>query len=72
MFARARLDDPLEDLIRGVIVQSANDGCIIIAEGMAGTEATFVDLMNQEAREDRPRPSRTSPTPPACPTPTST
>ncbi len=31
-------------------MQSANDGCIIIAEGMAGTEENFVDLMNERAR----------------------
>ncbi|MDZ7824401.1 MAG: hypothetical protein U5K75_10465 [Ahrensia sp.] len=40
MFAKLKSSIRLEDLIQGVIVQSANDGCIIIAEGMAGPEAT--------------------------------
>jgi len=41
----------LSDLIQGVIVQSANDACIAIAEGMAGSEAAFADQMTQRARE---------------------
>ena len=50
MFAKLNTEIPLEDLIRGVIVQSANDGCIIIAEGLAGSEAAFSGLMNQRAK----------------------
>ena len=37
----------VEDLIRGMIVQSGNDATIALAEGVAGTEATFALLMNQ-------------------------
>jgi D-alanyl-D-alanine carboxypeptidase (penicillin-binding protein 5/6) len=37
--------------MRGIIVQSGNDACIIVAEGMAGTEATFADMMNAEAKK---------------------
>lgn len=51
MFAKLNSEIELENLIKGVIVQSANDGCIIIAEGLAGTEATFAALMNERARE---------------------
>lgn len=51
MFAALQSQIRLEDLIRGAIIQSANDGCIIIAEGMAGSEAKFVELMNQRATE---------------------
>ena len=51
MFAELGSSIRLEDLIQGVIVQSANDGCIIIAEGMAGTEENFAQLMTQRARE---------------------
>ena len=40
----------VEDLIRGVVVVSANDACIVLAEGIAGSELAFVDLMNQRAR----------------------
>ena len=50
MFAKLNSEIPLEDLIRGVIVQSANDGSIIIAEGLGGSEAAFANLMNQRAR----------------------
>ena len=37
MFAALKSDVPLEDLIKGVIIQNANDACIIIAEGMSAT-----------------------------------
>jgi len=50
MFAKLNSEIPLEDLIKGVIVQSANDGCIIIAEGLAGSEEAFAGLMNERAR----------------------
>jgi len=50
MFAALGSTIRLEDLIQGVIVQSANDGCIIIAEGMAGSEADFAQLMTERAR----------------------
>ena len=39
----------VEDLIRGMVVQSGNDACVALAERIAGTEAAFVDLMNAQA-----------------------
>ncbi|MCG6859058.1 MAG: D-alanyl-D-alanine carboxypeptidase [Salaquimonas sp.] len=51
MFAELNSDIPLDDLIHGVIIQSANDACIAIAEGMAGSEIAFAGLMNERARE---------------------
>lgn len=51
MFAELGSSISLENLIQGVIVQSANDGCIIIAEGMAGSEENFATLMTERARE---------------------
>jgi D-alanyl-D-alanine carboxypeptidase (penicillin-binding protein 5/6) len=51
MFAKLKSVIRLEDLIKGVVVQSANDGCIIIAEGMAGSEENFAALMTERARE---------------------
>ena len=51
MFAALKSSIRLEDLIQGVIVQSANDGCIIIAEGMAGSEENFATLMTERARQ---------------------
>ncbi|EKF18349.1 D-alanyl-D-alanine carboxypeptidase family protein [Nitratireductor pacificus] len=50
MFAEIKSSVPLEALIQAVIVQSANDGCIIIAEGMAGSEENFARLMTERAR----------------------
>lgn len=51
MFAELNSEIRLEDLIQGVVVQSANDGCIIIAEGMAGSEENFAAMMTERARE---------------------
>ena len=41
----------VEDLIRGMIIQSGNDACIVLAEAIAGSEQQFVELMNQKAKE---------------------
>ena len=51
MFAKLNSDVRLEDLIRGVIIQSGNDAAMAIAEGMAGSEIAFAGLMNQRARK---------------------
>ena len=51
MFAALKSSIPLQDLIQGIVVQSANDGCIIVAEGMAGSEENFAKRMNDRARE---------------------
>lgn len=51
MFAKLGSDIRLEDLIRGVIIQSGNDASIAIAEGMAGSEIGFAGLMNERARK---------------------
>src|SRR5215472_10420227 len=41
----------IEDLLKGMIVQSGNDACLVLAEGLAGSEGTFIELMNQKAKE---------------------
>lgn len=41
----------LEDLIRGIIVQSGNDACIVVAEGLAGSEEAFADEMTKKGKE---------------------
>ena len=41
----------IEDLIRGIVVQSGNDACIVIAEGLAGSEEEFALEMNARGRE---------------------
>jgi D-alanyl-D-alanine carboxypeptidase (penicillin-binding protein 5/6) len=40
----------VSELLQGIIVQSGNDAAMCIAEGMAGTEAAFARMMNEEAR----------------------
>lgn len=49
MFAELNSEIELENLIRGVIIQSANDGAMIIAEGLAGSELAFSNIMNERA-----------------------
>ena len=51
MFAKVKSEIRLEDLIQGVVVQSANDACITIAEGMAGSEENFALQMTERARQ---------------------
>jgi D-alanyl-D-alanine carboxypeptidase (penicillin-binding protein 5/6) len=41
----------VEDLIRGIIVQSGNDACIAVAEGLMGSEDIFVEALNKKAHE---------------------
>jgi D-alanyl-D-alanine carboxypeptidase (penicillin-binding protein 5/6) len=40
----------VEELIRGIVVQSGNDACVVVAEGLAGTEEAFARLMNERGR----------------------
>ncbi|WP_156830768.1 D-alanyl-D-alanine carboxypeptidase family protein [Kaistia granuli] len=51
MFAALKSSIPVADLLRGAIVQAGNDACIILAEGIAGSEGAFVDMMNRKAAE---------------------
>ena len=51
MFAAVKSQVSVGDLVKGIAVQTANDGCLIIAEGMEGSEAKFVDRMNARAAE---------------------
>lgn len=51
MFLNPNQTVKVGDLIRGVIVQSGNDACIVLAENIAGSEEAFADLMNQKAKE---------------------
>lgn len=49
MFVREGDRISIEDLIRGVIIQSGNDACVVLAEGLAGSEAAFAERMNERA-----------------------
>ena len=50
MFIKVDTQVPVEDLIKGMIVQSGNDACVTLAEGIAGSEESFAQLMNREAQ----------------------
>jgi D-alanyl-D-alanine carboxypeptidase (penicillin-binding protein 5/6) len=50
MFIEPRMQVPVEDLIKGMIVQSGNDATVVLAEGVGGTVDHFVELMNQQAK----------------------
>ena len=41
----------IEELLRGIIVVSGNDACVALAEGVAGSEENFVDMMNEKVEE---------------------
>lgn len=51
MFLKPKSMVKVRDLLHGVIIQSGNDACIVLAEGIAGSEAAFADLMNKKAQE---------------------
>jgi len=51
MFAKLGSSVPLGDLLHGIIIQSGNDACIAVAEGLAGSEIAFSDLLNARAKE---------------------
>ena len=51
MFVREGANVTIENLIKGVIIQSGNDACIVLAEGIAGTEENFAELMTIRAKE---------------------
>ena len=51
MFLKARSRVSVLDLLRGVIIQSGNDACIALAEGMAGSEPAFAEIMTERAQE---------------------
>ena len=53
MFAPIHSRVRVEDLLRGAIVMSGNDACIALAEGIAGNEPAFVEMMNKRAHELR-------------------
>jgi len=50
MFIDPKMQVPVEDLIKGMIVQSGNDATMALAEGVGGTAEHFVQLMNQQAK----------------------
>ncbi|MDE0780084.1 MAG: D-alanyl-D-alanine carboxypeptidase [Alphaproteobacteria bacterium] len=51
MFVHVKDEIKIEDLLRGIIVQSGNDASIVVAEGIAGSEEAFAVQMTERARE---------------------
>ena len=51
MFLEPSMRVRVEDLIRGIIVQSGNDACIVVAEALSGSEEAFAQEMTDKARE---------------------
>ena len=41
----------VEDLLKGIIIASGNDACVALAEGIAGSESNFAEMMNEKADE---------------------
>ncbi|MDD2761876.1 MAG: D-alanyl-D-alanine carboxypeptidase [Methylomonas sp.] len=51
MFLDLNTEVTIDDLLKGIIIQSGNDACVALAEGIAGSEANYVVMMNQKAQE---------------------
>ena len=51
MFLMINDEVSVENLLKGIVVASGNDACIAIAEGIAGSEENFADIMNEKASE---------------------
>ena len=51
MFIMVNDQVTVEDLLRGIIIASGNDACVALAEGIAGSEENFADMMNEKAGE---------------------
>src|SRR5665213_671199 len=51
MFAAIHSKISIDDLLHGAIVQSGNDACMVLAEGIAGSEGAFAQMMTRRARE---------------------
>ncbi len=51
MFVRVNSRVKVEDLIRGIVVQSGNDASIVVAEGLSGSEGAFAEELNRTAKE---------------------
>ncbi|MGD9535833.1 MAG: D-alanyl-D-alanine carboxypeptidase family protein [Alphaproteobacteria bacterium] len=51
MFVDLNTTVKVEELLRGIIIQSGNDACIVLAEGISGSEEAFAELLNKRAAE---------------------
>lgn len=51
MFIMVNDEVSVEDLLKGIIIASGNDACVALAEGIAGSEVAFAEMMNEKASE---------------------
>ena len=51
MFIMVNDEVSVEDLLKGIVIASGNDACVALAEGIAGSEEAFADMMNEKAGE---------------------
>ena len=51
MFVKVGDRVSVEDLLRGIIIQSGNDACIVVAEALGGSEEAFAEMMTKKAKE---------------------
>lgn len=51
MFVHVNDRVKVDDLLKGIVIQSGNDACVVVAEGISGSEEQFADLMNRYAKE---------------------
>ena len=51
MFIMVNDEVSVEDLLKGIIIASGNDACVALAEGIAGSEEIFAEMMNEKAAE---------------------
>jgi D-alanyl-D-alanine carboxypeptidase (penicillin-binding protein 5/6) len=51
MFIMINDEVSVDDLLKGIIIASGNDACVALAEGIAGTEKDFAEMMNEKAEE---------------------
>jgi D-alanyl-D-alanine carboxypeptidase (penicillin-binding protein 5/6) len=51
MFLKVNSTVDLDNLLKGIIIQSGNDACQVVAEGISGSEDAFAELMNAEAKK---------------------
>ena len=69
MFIQPRRPVTVDELIRGMVVQSGNDACIALAEAVAGSEEVFAQMMNREAARLGMKNTQVHERAPGCPTP---
>lgn len=51
MFLKIGQEVRVEDLLKGILIQSGNDACIVVAENLAGSEEEFASMMNETAEK---------------------